>query len=619
MSGFAAYVSADAALSRGQLDALAAGIAHRGRDRDSARTIGSCTLLHSALWTTREAEREDYPVHHASADVWLVADARIDNREDLVEQLTGTVEHPLDTDADLILAAYEHWGAECPSHLVGDFAFAVWDGPRRELFVARDPFAVRPAFYSVVDGALVVASTLPAVLSAAGGPGRIDHAYLDAYVLDRPPMDGTPWTGVHRLTPGHTLRWDGRRAVTERYWDPVTAPLEQPLQTSVDQVRSAFDEAVRCRLRTRDGVTVEVSGGLDSSTIAATAVGLGADVTAVAIAFPDPEAAELPYVGALADALGVDVHVLDAEAAPLLDTAQEVRAHREPLYGVDASDTAARHDAAAAFGCSVVLSGVGGDEALYGSGDVGVLDLATRGRIVAALRWGRRERSWPGMLGWLPKAVLRDVAGRVVRARVGRRPGGWLARTDRRRRQRAFARAHDWFSGEPPSSAITGRPPAASRAAAERRDYYVRTEYNPPAYEQTDRIAAERHVEVRYPYLDRRLVELVLRLPEEHIRIDGVHRGLHRLAFGARLPSDLAARTDKGDLTQAFVRKMMREVPRDRAVTLLSRLPATVDRQAMLATYDAGAAAFQRPEGAPHGLNLWLALSVGMLLEQQST
>ena len=102
--------------------------------------------MHAALWTTVEAEDEAQPQRHVDRDFWLAADARVDNRDELTAILEGTSRQPLHTDADLILAAYERWGAGLLDHVVGDFGFVLWDGEREELLVARDPFGLRPVF-----------------------------------------------------------------------------------------------------------------------------------------------------------------------------------------------------------------------------------------------------------------------------------------------------------------------------------------------------------------------------------------------------------------------------------------------------------------------------------------
>ncbi|MEV7398556.1 asparagine synthase-related protein [Aeromicrobium sp. NPDC092404] len=608
MSGFAVHL-ADEPVSPDVAQRMALAIAPRGRDREAMQVAGPCTLLHAASWTTPEAEREEQPLRHLLRHVWLTVDGRIDNRAELAELLTGRVEHPLDTDADLVAAAYEHWGADFVVRLVGDFAMAIWDAEREELLLARDAVGVRPLYWAASGTGLVAASTLPAVLAAVGGT-TVDEDYLTGFLADEPPVDRTIWAGVHRLPAGHLLRLGPSGIVVERWWNPSTEPLPISLDESVVRLREAFDEAVRCRLRARGGVAVELSGGLDSSTIAATAAGLGSAVSLVTTTFPDAEADELDHAAAVAGRVGLDVEVVDVEDIPAYDPRADIAAQRQPLYSIDAADTAARHDAARALGCSVVLSGVGGDEALYGS-DLVAADLVGAGRLLAGGRWWRREGlSMPSTLSRVVRAAVRHR----VDVRTRHRPAGMLARLDGARRARSRRRGLAWLKAPLPTAA--DRPAAGSRAKEQQLAYYLSAPHNQAAYEQTDRLAAERHVEVRYPFLDRRVVDLVLRLPEEHVRADGDHRGLHRLAFAGRLPDSVVGRFDKAELSAPFVRKVSTALDRAAAVAALQALDGRVDQAAFLRTYDLGERAVEPESDDPHVFHLWLALSAGLTLDE---
>ncbi|KAA1395194.1 asparagine synthetase B family protein [Aeromicrobium ginsengisoli] len=609
MSGFAVLLADGEPFPPGDVGQVAAAIAPRGRDRESSRTVGRCTLLHSALWTTPEAAREQQPQRHPGRDLWLTADARIDNRAELRARLERGVEQALDTDADLILAAYEHWGAGCFEHLVGDFALALWDAERDELILARDAFGLRPLYWADTGSGLVAASALSAVLKVAT-IAEVDEDYLAGFLIDEPPVDGTIWCGIHRLPPGHLLRLGAAGPVVERWWNPSIEPLALSIDEAVTRVRDCFDEAVRSRLRCRDGIAVELSGGLDSSTVAATAVGLGATMSALTCAFDDAEADELDHAAAVAAHLGLDVEVLPVEAIPPFDVATDVAAQQQPLYSIDAADTASRHAAARALGCSVVLSGVGGDEALYGS-SLAPLDLALSGHLGGGFRWLRRDGLTRPAALW---RLVRGFARQAALGRVRRHPEGMVARRMAARWERRRAGDHPWLRS--PLPALAERPDRTGPLAKqEQRDYYVATPYNPIAYEQTDRLAAERHVEVRYPFLDRRLVELVLRLPEDLIRLGGERRGLHRRAFGDRLPQSVATRTDKAELTRPFIRKMFAAFDRSAAERALSALDDRIDAAAFLRTYDAGERSFDRAPGEPQGFQLWLALSAGLTVK----
>jgi asparagine synthase (glutamine-hydrolysing) len=576
MSGLAAHLDFTGPLDPDRLTAMTRAIASRGRHRQAVRSAGPCTLMHAAQWTTPEAEHEDQPQRHATRDFWLVSDARVDNRADLMQALRSSTRQPLHTDADFILAAYERWGADLVHHVIGDFAFALWDGERDQLVIARDPFGIRPIFVARAQDGWVAASTLPAVLACLGSEPPIDESYLAGFLHGLPPRDRSIWAGVERLAPGHR-RIVGRDGdLIERYWSPSLEPLVQPLDATIEQVRSSFDEAVICRLRTRDGVASDLSGGLDSSTITATAAQLTTGVRPISLAYRiDEDAFEMPYIEAVLAHLGLDGHVIEADELATLDPVADIRAHRQPLYAIDASDTAAVFDVVNSLGCSVSLAGVGGDEALYGSADGHLKHLRQSMRNLA----------------------LRRVAGH---------PHGLLAEGLRVRRARRARRDRPWVRvpfQQPPDRV----PPSGRRHGAERLAAYD-FPWQSAALELTDRLAAERAVEVRYPFLDRRFVELCLRIPESQIAAGGQKRGLHRRAFGPRLPPVVASRRDKADLTGSYVRRMDVAVSPDDLESALAALRDRVDSGPLTPSSGSGAG------DEPPPWYRWAAVSAGLFL-----
>ncbi|HVU32716.1 MAG TPA: asparagine synthetase B, partial [Opitutaceae bacterium] len=139
-------------------------LAHWGPDATGVWAAGAIGLGHLALWTTPEAPLERAPYRLEEADIVLTADARIDNRDELRRDL-DLAAHPIGSiaDAELIVRSYEKWGTDCVDRLVGDFAFALWDGRKRRLFCARDPLGVRPFFYHLDQRRFLFASQIKAI------------------------------------------------------------------------------------------------------------------------------------------------------------------------------------------------------------------------------------------------------------------------------------------------------------------------------------------------------------------------------------------------------------------------------------------------------------------------
>ena len=165
MSGIAGIVNLDGApVDRRLLESMSASIARTGPDAQQLWADGPVGLCHAMLRTTWEAEIESQP-HTLDGGVWITADARVDSRPDLVAELTraGRIVIGVPTDADLLLHAYHAWGNACVEHIIGDFAFAIWDGPRRRLFCAHDHFGVKPFYYARVGNSFVFSNVFRCV------------------------------------------------------------------------------------------------------------------------------------------------------------------------------------------------------------------------------------------------------------------------------------------------------------------------------------------------------------------------------------------------------------------------------------------------------------------------
>ena len=158
--------------------------AHRGPDGTGYWFEGSVGLVHQSLTITAESLREVQPLVSERGDLVLTADARIDNRDDLIRSLTTKeyLTEPDPTDADLILNAYECWGTDCPAHLIGDFAFAIWDAAKQSLFAARDPMAMRAFYYRIEPRRMLFATEVKQILATPDVPIRIFESAVGAHL-----------------------------------------------------------------------------------------------------------------------------------------------------------------------------------------------------------------------------------------------------------------------------------------------------------------------------------------------------------------------------------------------------------------------------------------------------
>ncbi len=278
MSGFAGLMNTDGAPVDAELLArMTAALRHRGRDAEATWLEGHVGLGHTLFATTDEAARERQPCTF-DGTLWLIADARVDARDDLRRSLAarGRTNLAAATDAELLLHAYHAWGDACVEHLLGDFAFAVYSQTTRRLFCARDQLGVRPFFYAYQQGAFVFSNAFSCVRLHPAVSERLDDVtigdYLQFRYSHRP--GATALADVRRLPPGHTLSLTaGTGPVLKKYWElslPAPIRYRRPPEY-VERFLDVFDTAVGDRLRTRR-VAVSMSGGLDSTAVAAAAV-----------------------------------------------------------------------------------------------------------------------------------------------------------------------------------------------------------------------------------------------------------------------------------------------------------------------------------------------------------
>lgn len=276
MSGIAGIVNLDGApADRELLDRMAFFLGYRGPDATTVWASGSVGLVHTLLRTTPESAREQQPASLDGA-VWITADARLDGRDDLIAEFRARGRDCAfgSTEPELLLHAYAVWGERCVEHLLGDFAFAIWDGRERKVFCARDHFGVKPFFYAQLGEALVFSNAIDCPRLHPDFRWEIrELAIADFLILGyNHDVTRTSMEAIRRLAPAHVLIARDGAVRTRRYWSlPVDPPtVFRHSRDYVERFRELFEQAVSDRLRT-GRVAVLMSGGMDSTSVAATA------------------------------------------------------------------------------------------------------------------------------------------------------------------------------------------------------------------------------------------------------------------------------------------------------------------------------------------------------------
>ncbi|MGA8746091.1 MAG: asparagine synthase-related protein [Solirubrobacterales bacterium] len=392
----------------------------------------SAAGLAAALQPYAASELDSPPLHLAysgpapgSSGPLCLLDGFLDNSEEIRRELlsAGWELGEQISDEELLAAGYRRWGQGLLERLRGDFALLLWDGERGEGLLARDQLGVRPLFLHEAGGVLRFAGELRhllALLPRQPGPDPAGVAHWIA-VSNRPGTQ-TLYSGVRRLGPGEALKLARSGARPVRYWVPrFVEPLDLDPGELAAQVRAGLKQAVERRIADKGSTGVLMSGGLDSTSVAALCTEVnGAEVCACAAIFPDhPDADESELIGELRSAL--DLPGLTAEVYPggLLAAALEhLAAWRAPLLGWGDFWALPLMRAAAEVGVGTMLDGDGGDE-LFGPRSYLLADCLRAGHPLQALALAHE------LPGAGPHVARREVAQTFGSlAMAGALPGG---------------------------------------------------------------------------------------------------------------------------------------------------------------------------------------------------
>lgn len=556
--------------------AMTATLERRGPDGSGMWRDGSVGLGHTMLATTPESLHEQPPILNRRKNLVITADVRLDNRDELIDSL-GLQHRPTGKIGDnaLILGAYEKWGEACPTKLLGDFAFAIWDGSSHCLFCARDPFGVRPFYYHHSPGGFFAFASEPrAILLLPRTPYRINEGRIADFLITQ--LEGIDKTStffeeLHRLPPAHTLTAMPRGMRQRRYWTLEPGP-EQRLSSDAEYAEAFLElltEAVRCRLRGAGPVGSMLSGGMDSGSIVAVAralrseAGQGPLPTFSAVASDNEHCIETQTIYATQTMDGLDPHVVNSgQLDDLLPELEHLNWSLDEPFDNHMTLVRAIYLAARRHGVKVLLDGIDGDTVL--SEGSHLARLLRRGRWLTAWREAvGQNRFWGG--GYPPGSELFRSARRafvpepVRRLRNALRSGNNQAQVQRNIRESmispAFAqriklgeRLHALGSHNPPGFA-----PSLARERARALDH----PYLTVGVERYNRVASAVAVEPRHPFLDRRLVAFSIGLPGEQKLTHGWPKMILRRAMAGRLPEAVRWRRGKEHLGWAFTTALM--------------------------------------------------------------
>jgi asparagine synthase (glutamine-hydrolysing) len=524
------------------LERMAHVLAHRGPDGGGNHLAGPFGMGMRRL-SIIDLAGGDQPIANEDGTVWVVFNGEIYNYRELTADLIARGHRfATSSDTEVLIHLYEEYGERCVAPLRGMFAFAIWDGPRRELLLGRDRLGIKPLYYAATPDGFVFGSELKALVQSPWLRPRLDRRGLAAYLqYGYVPDPLSILDGVVKVPPGHTLTVrSGRPSLPRRYWEatphfkPAAAPSSET-QAAEDLWRK-LEEAVRFHMVSDVPVGAFLSGGVDSSAVVSImGRASGRPIKTFSVGFPEDRYNELPHARQVAGAYGTEHHELLVEPTDLKILEELLSSFDEPFADSSAIPTylvsrlARQH-------VKVVLSGDGGDELFAGYdryvvdhrrrhlgllGDLGlgaplralsaILPVGGGKNTLYSLSLPRLER-YIDAISLFPRQALRDVMA-----------DGDASRVD-----------------------IAPLADHGLDALSQLQELDLKTYLPGDILTKVDRMSMANSLEARVPLLDHPLVEFACSLPPDLRFRDGNTKYLLKRALEGHVPAEILSRPKQG-------------------------------------------------------------------------
>lgn len=531
---------------------------HRGPDGEGIYNNGFIGLASCRLAIIDLAGGQQ-PIANEDQSMWIVFNGEIYNYRELRSFLLQKG-HLLRTqsDTEVILHLYEEFGSDCVHHLNGIFAFAIWDSPRQELFLARDPMGIKPLYYTEVNNQLIFGSELKVLLAHPDVKRDLDLISLNEYLsFEYVPSPRTILSHIHRLEAGHILHYNHYGIHIERYWKMSMARSESlpPVdwRDHANNLYQTLQESVQQELVSDVPVGVLLSGGLDSSTIAALMVqAYPGTVNSFSIKFEESSFDESHYAQLVAKQLGIKHHDLVLTSKMAVELVPKIVDFLDEPFGDSSLIPTFLLSKFAREHVKVVLGGDGGDELFAG------YPTLIAHRLIEyyerAVPWAIRTHLVPKFLKRMPTSfdnisldfrARRFLSGRGVPLQT--RHHRWLGSFTDENKEFLL---QDWIK---PVLRDT-----YTQAYAHARQSEATTALNQILYVdmkmylegdilyKVDRASMANSLEVRVPFLNRNVIRLATSLPLELKLHRLTSKYLLKKCMKGILPDEIINRPKKG-------------------------------------------------------------------------
>ncbi|MBQ7252553.1 MAG: asparagine synthase (glutamine-hydrolyzing) [Kiritimatiellae bacterium] len=345
-------------------------ITHRGPDQSGVWCDDNVSLAHRRLSIIDLSDDGRQPMSNEDGTLQVVFNGEIYNFAEIREELEKHGHRfKSKADTEVILHGYEQWGFECVKKFIGMFAFALWDAPKKRLWIVRDRIGVKPLYWYHKAGRFVFGSEIKCILEDPEVERKVNHAALYAYLgFEFVPAPDTAFEDIHAMPAGHWGVLENGNFKVERYWDigmPETCPVRSEGEM-VERIRSLIDDAVRLRLVSDVPLGAFLSGGLDSSTIVAMMRKHNPGrLQTFTIGYEDKTFSEMDYAQQVADVFQTDHKVLIIDKMDRASLEKSIWHLDEPMTDLSSIPLMFICQKAKQY-VTVCLSGEGGDEVFVG-------------------------------------------------------------------------------------------------------------------------------------------------------------------------------------------------------------------------------------------------------------
>ena len=558
INGIALSTRSGRSLDRSVLERMRDVIAHRGPDDVGIFIDGKIGLGHRRLSIVDVASGHQ-PMTNEDNSLQITYNGEIYNHADYRNDLEsrGHV-YRTHCDTETILHLYEDHGNACVNYLRGMFAFAIWDERKRELFIARDRLGVKPLYYvHTDDGSLYFGSEIKTLFEAGAITPELNFAALPDYLANHATSgEETLYKGVKRLLPGHSLLWRDGKLDIKKYWDVSFRKVEDQGRSDKDYIAEwyeLFRTSVRLRLMADVPLGMFLSGGIDSSAIAAVMSGMVDEpIKTFSVAFAEREANELAYARIVAEAYRTNHHEVVVSPEEFFNALPRLVWHEDEPLAHPSSVALYFVSLLASQHVKVVLTGEGSDELLAGYGRYR--------KTILNLSLGKHYRSFtPGIVRGAVRSGIKGlptskVRQKLLRSFLGVAPDIESIYFDN------FAVFPLAMQGDLLSTSTIERiggidPYAGVRAALEQTDadslldrllYADIKTYLHELLMKQDQMSMATSIESRVPFLDHKLVEFTCSLPERLKLRGGTTKYILRESMKGVLPEAILSRSKMG-------------------------------------------------------------------------